>query len=210
MGPVSVLWCDFGGVLTPPVTDAAARVAAASGVPWPELARAADRVAGELGLRGRLAPLELGILSQREWAGRLTTHLTTVPRADLGRWDELWYADRPLDRAVVAELCRLSSRGIRIGLLTNSVAEWEPHRTRMLTGIDVFDAVVRSHEIGLAKPDPAIYRHADTILPAPAHTRTMLVDDDRDNCTAAVGHGWLALRHRTAVTTVTRLRDLVP
>ncbi len=207
--PVGVLWVDFGGVLTPPVQEAAGRVAAASGVPWPELAAAAEQVAAELGLHG-LGPLELGILTQREWAGRLTARLATTPRIDLCRWDEHWYADRPLDRALVAELERIAGRGVRVGLLTNSVAEWEPHRARMLAGVDVFAAVVRSHETGLAKPDPAMFRHADAVLPPPAGTRTVLVDDVPDNCAAAERHGWQATRHRSAANTITRLRRLVP
>lgn len=207
--PVGVLWCDFGGVLTEPVADAASRVAAASGVPWPELAAAAGQVAAELGLRG-LGPLELGILTQREWAGRLTARLTTPPRIDLGRWDEYWYAGRVLDRALVGELRRIAGRGVAVGMLTNSVAEWEPHRRRLLAGVEVFDAVVRSHEVGLAKPDPAVYRHADTLLPAAEGRRTVLVDDDADNCAATERHGWLAVHHRSTAATIRALRDLVP
>jgi putative hydrolase of the HAD superfamily len=207
--PVGVLWADFGGVLTPPVREAAARVSAASGVPWPELAEAAEQVAAELGLHG-LGPLELGILTQREWADRLTARLVATPRTDLGRWDEHWYTDRPLDRVLVDELRRIAGRGVRVGLLTNSVAEWERHRTRMLAGVDVFAAAVRSHETGLAKPDPAIFRHADRVLPAPAGTRAVLVDDLPDNCAAAERNGWLAIQHRSTAETVTTLRQLVP
>ena len=205
---VGVLWCDFGGVLTPPVHEAAARVSAASGVPWTELAAAAEEVAAELGLHG-FAPLERGILSQREWADRLTTHLAVSPRIDLGRWDEHWYADRPLDRMLIEELQRIADRGVPVGLLTNSVAEWERHRARMLAGIDVFTRTVRSHEAGLAKPDPAMYRHADTVLPTPAGTRALLVDDQADNCAAAERHGWLAIRHRSTAETMAGLRQLV-
>jgi putative hydrolase of the HAD superfamily len=207
--PVSVLWCDFGGVLTPPVQDAAARVSAASGVPWAELYAAAEQVAAELGLHG-LGPLELGILTQREWADRLTARLMTVPAVDLGRWDEYWYADRLLDRVLVEELRRIAGQGVRVGLLTNSVAEWERHRTRMLGDVDVFTATVRSHEIGLAKPDPALFRHADAVLPTPAGTRALLIDDQADNCAAAERNGWLALRHHSTAATVARLREVVP
>lgn len=207
--PVGVLWCDFGGVLTPPVRDAAERVSAASGVPWPELAAAAEQVATDLGLHG-LGPLELGTLTQREWADRLTARLMTTPDIDLGRWDEYWYADRPLDQVLVDELRRIAERGVQVGLLTNSVAEWERHRTRMLAGVDVFTAAVRSHETGLAKPDPAMYRHADTVLPVTAGTRALLIDDQTDNCAAAERHGWLAIRHLSTTATIAKLRQIVP
>ncbi|WP_410790065.1 HAD family hydrolase [Kribbella sp. C-35] len=204
---VGVVWSDFGGVLTPPVREAAEQVAAASGVPWPELAAAAEQVADRLGLHG-LGPLELGILSQREWADRLTACLTTRPRVDLRRWDEFWYADRPVNQALLDELHRIAAHGVPIGLLTNSVAEWEPHRTRMLAGQDIFTATVKSHQIRLAKPDPAIFRYADTVLPPPAGQHAVLIDDDLANCLAAEHHGWLTIHHLSPPDTVALLRRM--
>ncbi|MFG1627407.1 HAD family hydrolase [Kribbella sp. NPDC049227] len=204
---VGVVWSDFGGVLTPPVAQAAERVAAASGVSWPELAAAAEQVAGRLGLHG-LGPLELGILSQREWADRLTACLSTTPRIDLRQWDEYWYADRPVGQAFLDELQRIAGHGVPVGLLTNSVAEWEPHRARMLAGQEVFTATVKSHEIRLAKPDSAIFRYADTVLPAPDRQRALLIDDDPANCAAAEHHGWLTIHHHSTPDTIARLRRL--
>ncbi|MEV0796631.1 HAD family hydrolase [Kribbella sp. NPDC050281] len=204
---VGVVWSDFGGVLTPPVAQAAERVAAASGVSWPELAAAAEQVAGRLGLHG-LGPLELGILSQREWADQLTACLSTTPHIDLRRWDEYWYADRPVSQVLLDELQRIAGRGVPVGLLTNSVAEWEPHRARMLAGQDVFTATVKSHEIRLAKPDPAIFRYADTVLPAPDGQPALLIDDDPANCAAAEHQGWLTIHHHATPDTIARLRQL--
>lgn len=204
---VGVVWSDFGGVLTPPVTQAAERVADASGVPWPELAAAAEQVASRLGLH-RLGPLELGILSQREWADHLTACLTTTPRIDLGRWDEHWYTDRPVSQALLDELRRIADHGVPVGLLTNSVAEWEPHRARMLAGQDIFTATVKSHQIRLAKPDPAIFRYADTVLPPPAGQHALLIDDDPTNCKAAEHHGWLTIHHHSPHDTIARLRRM--
>ncbi|HEY0471272.1 MAG TPA: HAD family hydrolase, partial [Kribbella sp.] len=193
---VGIVWSDFGGVLTPPMAQAAERIAAASGVSWPELAAAAEQLASRLGLHG-LGPLELGILSQREWADQLTACLPTTPRIDLRRWDEYWYADRPVNQSLLDELRRIAYHGVPVGLLTNSVAEWEPHRARMLAGQEIFAATVKSHEIRLAKPDPAIFRYADTVLPAPAGQHVLLIDDDLTNCRAAEHHGWLAIHHHS-------------
>ena len=206
--PLEVVWCDFGGVLTPHLDEAIDQVVEASGVPWRVLVAAADEVAHELGATG-LGPLELGLLSQAEWGARVTRALPSEheSRVDLGRWDEFWYRDRPVNVELLDVLGEIAAGGVRIGMLTNSVAEWEPHRARMLAGASFFDAYVRSHEIGIAKPDPRIYAHADAALPA-AHGRVVLIDDLTSNCAAAEANGWLGIHHTSTATTIARLREL--
>jgi len=205
---VTVLWCDFGGVLTPPIAEAIAAIVDASEVSWPELRLAADAVAGELGLRG-LEPLELGRLTQAEWGARVTARLPAgwTPAIELGDWGDYWYRDRAANAELLHELKRIAGTGVQVGLLTNSVLEWEPHRARMLAGFMPFTAEVRSHELGLAKPDPRIYVYADTVLP-PNGGRVVFIDDLEANCEAAERHGWVAQHHTDTQTTLTRLRQL--
>ncbi|TCC48542.1 HAD family phosphatase [Kribbella pittospori] len=170
----------------------------------PELAAAAEHVAGRLGLHG-LGPFELGILSQREWADQLTACLPMTPRVDLRHWGEHWYADQPVNEALLDQLRAIADHGVPVGLLTNSVAEWEPHRARVLAGQEIFSATVKSHEIRLAKPDPAIFRYADNLLPPPAGQHALLIDDNRVNCAAAEHHGWLTIHHRSTPDTIAQL-----
>ncbi|WP_219949230.1 HAD-IA family hydrolase [Salinibacterium sp. M195] len=206
---LGVIWCDFGGVLTPPLDEAIAQVVAASGVPWSVLMEAATRVAHDLDVTG-LRPLELGLISQAEWGALLEKALPigTVSQVDLGRWDEYWYRDRPLNTELLGELHRLTDAGVRVGMLTNSVAEWEPHRAKMLAGVDVFEAWVRSHEIGLAKPDPRIFAHADEKL-SPSGSVVVLIDDIAANCLAARAHGWTSIHHVSTKSTIAELHALL-
>jgi putative hydrolase of the HAD superfamily len=207
---LDIVWCDFGGVLTPHLDEAINHIVEASGIPWSALMAAASRVAADLGVSG-LGPLELGLISQAEWGARveLALPLDAVSQVDLGRWDEFWYRDRPVNTELLAELVRLADAGVRIGMLTNSVAEWEPHRARMLAGVEVFDAYVRSHEIGLAKPDPRIFEHADARL-RPGGGRVVLIDDLAANCAAATAHGWTGMHHVSTGATIAALRALHP
>lgn len=207
--PLDVIWCDFGGVLTPHLDEAIVHVVEASGVPWTALMAAASEVAHELGVTG-LGPLELGLLSQAEWGARVARALPPAheSRIDLGRWDEYWYRDRPVNTELLDVLGEIAAGGVRIGMLTNSVAEWEPHRARMLAGVAPFDAYVRSHEIGIAKPDPRIYAYADAALPS-AGGQVVLIDDLAPNCAAAESHGWLGIHHVSTAATIARLRELV-
>ncbi|NUP74162.1 MAG: HAD family phosphatase [Sinomonas sp.] len=204
-----VIWCDFGGVLTPPVDEAARAVALAAGIPWEVLWGAAQRVAEELGLTG-LQPLELGLISQREWGSRLAARLPRgcEPRVDLGNWGDYWYQDRPVDQDLLDELELLKAWGTRLGMLTNSVSEWEEHRQRLLGDrAAIFEAFVRSHEIGVAKPDPRIFAYAEAWM-RPGDAPPLLIDDSLENCAAASRAGWMSHHHRDREETIARLRSL--
>jgi putative hydrolase of the HAD superfamily len=111
---------------------------------------------------------------------------------------------RELNRPLVEALRGLRRRGLRIGMLTNSVLEWERHRDRMLAGVDVFEETIRSHEIGFAKPDPRIYEHAARVLQTSGET--LLIDDSAQNCRAARAHGWAAIEHHDTGATIDELR----
>jgi putative hydrolase of the HAD superfamily len=207
---VSIVWCDYGGVMTPPVTDATARIEAATGIPWAEIAAASDRVSAAMSLRG-LGPLERGLITQLEWGRRVSAELPPAlrPADDLAGFADQWNSGRLPEVALLDELDRIRDAGVRVGMLTNSVAEWEPYRRELLRGRRELDAALRSHETGLAKPDEAIFVRADEMLP-PGGGAVVLIDDMEVNCAAAVAHGWLAIHHRDAASTVARLRELVP
>lgn len=204
--PVSVVWCDVGGVLTSSVGDAAQRLAYAAGLSWPELWGAINEVALRSGLTG-LGPLETGIVSQAEWGTRVMERLPRPSAIDLRRWDEHWYAARSPNPELLTRLAAWRSRGVRVGLLTNSVAEWEPHRARLFDDRN-FDAALRSHELGVRKPDPQMYAAAERALPAPA-AATVLIDDTEANCVAARARGWRAVHHVGTATTVTALEGAI-
>lgn len=87
-------------------------------------------------------------------------------------------------------VARLRGRGVRTGILTNNVAEFRD-AWRVVTGIaygDLFDDIVDSHEVGLRKPNPAIYELALTRLSARPE-RTVFLDDLPANVDAAIGVG---------------------
>ncbi|KAA2261538.1 HAD family phosphatase [Solihabitans fulvus] len=200
------MWTDFGGVLTPPIDDALDRVADAAGIPAAELYGAMLRIAPPG--HDVLEQLELGQVSQAAWGRELTRELAPdwVPRIDLGRFGDHWYADRPFNTALFDGLLAAKRAGFGLGLLTNSVLEWEPHRRAMISDHGEFDLVIRSHEVGLRKPDPEIYRLAERsfgVKPA----RCLLIDDLAANCAAAQERGWRAILHRDTATTLAEVEE---
>jgi 2-haloacid dehalogenase len=91
----------------------------------------------------------------------------------------------------VAVLHELRERGVRLLALTNWSAELFPTVRDRLPFLDDFEGIVVSGEVGLAKPDPAIFqvlvqRHG--VVPAEA----VYVDDVEHNVVAAAELGFLA------------------
>lgn len=68
------------------------------------------------------------------------------------------------------------ARGLRTGLITNSVVEWLPWWDRVVPDVEQFDAVVHSCRVGLRKPHPAIYHHALDLVGVAPHEALFLDD----------------------------------
>lgn len=80
---------------------------------------------------------------------------------------------------------RIRATGRRTALLTNNVAEFRPFWHDMLPFDELFDLVVDSSDVGLRKPDPAVYRHVLDGLGGVAFERSVFLDDYEGNVVAA-------------------------
>ncbi|MCK9904029.1 HAD-IA family hydrolase [Frankia sp. Cpl3] len=194
---VQAVWCDYGGVLTSPLHGLFGQVAAAAGVPADELLAAIRRVAAPYG--GTLIePLELGLLTQREWGLRVTAELAPAwtPQLDLTRFGDHWYAGRTANTALFELLAQVRARGLRVGMLTNSIREWEPHRRALAPDVRPwpFEVTINSFEVALRKPDPAIFALAESTFGVPP-AACLLIDDVAANCAAARARGWQVIEH---------------
>ncbi|MEI8238459.1 MAG: HAD family phosphatase [Actinomycetota bacterium] len=93
---------------------------------------------------------------------------------------------------VVALVHELRAVGMRLGVLTNNIAEFKAGWRTMLPFDELFDDVVDSHEVGMRKPNPAIYQLALARLGAEAG-RTAFLDDVASNVAAARGVGMVGV-----------------
>lgn len=82
----------------------------------------------------------------------------------------------------------LKSAGFPIGILTNNVREFREWWWPLMDFESVFDTIVDSHEVGIRKPNPAIYHLTRERLGAAAQ-RTAFLDDLAANVEAANGLG---------------------
>jgi putative hydrolase of the HAD superfamily len=199
---------DYGGVLTNPVKHSISAWLARDGI---------DPVSFTRVLRAWLSPdapdgtpihrLETGELPVAEFDAILAAELSTVDGRTIeacGVLARLFAAMRPDPDmfALVEELRRL---GIRVGLLSNSWGNMYP-RGRIDA---LFDAIVISGEVGLRKPQAAIYELAVARLGVPAD-RVLFLDDAKPNVVGARAAGLQALLHIDAASTRAALAQLLP
>jgi HAD superfamily hydrolase (TIGR01509 family) len=110
-------------------------------------------------------------------------------------------ADRFYDYLMTAR-----KRGVRTALLSNAPGASDQVKKTMF---DYFDALVFSGEVGVAKPDPAVYLIAADRLGLPA-VRCAFVDDSAANIRGAVEAGMVGVHHRSVEETLAELGALFP
>lgn len=89
---------------------------------------------------------------------------------------------------LVGYVRRIREAGIATGIVTNNVVELREHWRAMLAVDELFDFVVDSSEVGVRKPDPAIFQIA-LELAGVAPQRALFLDDHDGNVAAATSLG---------------------
>jgi len=114
---------------------------------------------------------------------------------------------RPNSELIQAAL-QARHAGIRVGVISNSwgTEPYNPYEDYSLS--DWFDAVVISGEVGLRKPEPAIYELAAAKLGLPTH-RCVFVDDIDKNLPAAQALGMATVHHVENARTIRELERLL-
>lgn len=127
----SVLYCDFGGVLTPPVADAFCAVARAAAVAPALLRTAMAQVSADLGMGTSTEPLELGVISQHDWGLKVTAALgpDAIPQVPLTDFGDYWYDGREINAALSSCRPKTSMTPDLHGRISRHV-----HRARSRTG----------------------------------------------------------------------------
>lgn len=83
----------------------------------------------------------------------------------------------------------LRREGYRTALVTNNVAEFRRAWHSMIPVDEIFDLVIDSSEVGVRKPDPAIYQLTLERLGGIAADRAVFLDDAPSNVAAAEALG---------------------
>lgn len=89
---------------------------------------------------------------------------------------------------------KLQRAGIKTGILSNIGDAMEAGILARFPWLEDFSHHTFSHRLGIAKPDPAIYRHAVEGLHVPAD-EILFVDDKEENILAARAAGMVAVQY---------------
>ena len=193
MTPVRAVICDFGGVLTNPLSEAFLAYQAESGIPVERLGVAMARAAEAAGGAHPLFELEKGHLSEAEFLRRLEEQLGDG--ASMAGFSEIYFQNLHPNRPMIDFMGGMRGRGLRTALLTNNVREWEPLWRAKLPEIDdIFEVIVDSGFVGMRKPEPDIYRLTLERLGQVTAEECVFVDDVEVNCEAATALGMRAVR----------------
>jgi putative hydrolase of the HAD superfamily len=207
---ITALISDFGGVLTTPLLPALASFSQHSGVSGEEFRRAMALAAQANGEHPLFA-LERGELTEREFLGQLERALQELlgRDVDLGQMGEQLMANLHPNEELFAYYRRLrDERGVRLGILTNNVREWEARWRAKLPIDEVFEDVVDSAFVGMRKPEPEIYQLALARLGVSAE-ECAFVDDTEVNVDAARALGLHAVRFRDTAQAIAELDALL-
>ena len=189
---VRALLLDYGGVLTAPVQHSFARFEQRLGIPpgrsFEVLVSASQTTGG-----GAIAALERGEMELSDFDALLRRLLTDAGHAiddGIDLLEGLFAAMRP-----AGGLWELTStvrdQGVRTGLLSNSWGFSAYPLDRLEAH---FDELVLSGQVGLRKPDPAIYQlAAERVGVAPS--ACVFVDDLERNVEVATELGMVGVHH---------------
>lgn len=199
---------DYGGVLTTPVGSSIRAWHEADGIDPASFTRTLRSWLGREAPTGTpVHRLETGELTIPEFEALLAAELTTVDGRAVqaaGILGRLFAGMRP-DDAMFDLVRELREAGLKVGLLSNSWGNTYP-RDR-IDGL--FDHVVISGEVGLRKPDPAIFRLSLSGLGVAAD-RAVFIDDAEPNTLGAAALGLHTILHTSPDETRAALVDLIP
>ncbi len=188
-GAITTVLFDFAGVLTSSPWDA---LSAAGGGnlelmigsyeedtdhPWHRVERGEIAIMDwvtEVTALGAEAGIEIDFGVLQSLLGEMTVHTTIVERIRVLRDD-----------------------GYRLGLITNNVREGSGMWRAMVPVDELFEVVIDSSEVGMRKPNPAIFHHTLRLLDVDDPTTAVFLDDSPGNVAGAQRAGLHAIHVET-------------
>lgn len=213
MNTIKIVWFDFGGVLSPSIDYLFDQYAVKTGLSPHVLKNAMKQVAHNMGMP-MLAPIESATISEEEWGVRLEASLLgTDPSLDLSQTDlqhfgKQWFNGVVANHFMINTLKRIKLKGLKTGVLTNNVLEWEPYWRSMINLDGVVDYIVNSCHEKCRKPDTSFFNIALQECGLNA-SDCILIDDVMENIEAAKKLGWHAIHFKNNFETLYELQSII-
>ena len=206
---ITAIISDFGGVLTTPLEGAFRGYQDKSGIPLGELGPAIVTIGETIG-ENPLFALETGRLSEAEFERLLGEQLSAQigEKIVVSGFGEHFFSHLHVNQPMIELMRDLQRRGLKLGLLTNNVKEWQP-LWRPLWPIDeLFETVVDSGFVGYRKPAPEIYEITLQEMGLRA-SEALFIDDMELNCDAARALGMQTVHFRDNDQAITEIEAVL-
>jgi putative hydrolase of the HAD superfamily len=129
--------------------------------------------------------VERGEMTIADWAVAVTElGQAQGIEVDFGPLQRL-LGDMTLNEQVLERIRRLRTEGYRLALITNIVREGSGMWRSMVPVDELFEVVVDSSEVGMRKPNPAIFHHALEALGGVLPEQAVFLDDTQGNVDGA-------------------------
>jgi epoxide hydrolase-like predicted phosphatase len=202
MPAFKALYFDLGGVIVR-TEDKTPRtqLGAEFGLTYAEI----DQVVFGGGSLSTAARASIGAITEEtHWVA--VTRRLGLPLSERPRIQEQFFAGDRIDWTLV-DFLREARKTIKTGLISNA---WDGLRPwmRQHKFDDAFDTLTISGEVGLAKPDPRIYRHALAALGVQPE-EAIFVDDFIENIQAASALGMQAVHFKSPEQALTEVKSLL-
>jgi putative hydrolase of the HAD superfamily len=153
--------------------------------------------------------VERGEIAITEWAVAVTQlGLEAGVEVDLAPLQAM-LGEMTIHEDVVARARQLRAEGYRVGLITNNVREASAAWRALVPVDELFEVVVDSSEVGMRKPNPAIFHHALALLGDVAPERAVFLDDSPGNVAGARMAGLHAIHVVTPAQALAELDELL-
>jgi epoxide hydrolase-like predicted phosphatase len=97
---------------------------------------------------------------------------------------------------------------LKTAILSNSADGARREEQRRYDFESLVDGIVYSHEVGIAKPDPAVFRLTEQMLRVQPD-EIVFIDDHDGHVTAARARGWYAVLHTDTQRTIAEVTQLI-
>ena len=194
---------DYGGVLChPPAAPQIDRLAKPFGLPRDKFWRMYGRLRG---------PYDRGMIDARQYWGNMAqcagvllgeAQFAELQAIDLDMWSGY-------DNSMLALAAQLREAGVKTGILSNMLADMLKKLRAEVDWLPLFDVHVYSCDLGLVKPDEAIYDRLIQELGIDP-SRTLFVDDIAANVEAARRAGLQAVVFESELQLRAYLAELLP
>lgn len=186
---IEVIFFDYGGVIGHVDRDEIGKLEAAHGLQENDLLRCIYTIP-------EWRAVECGEIEDAVWIAAANTAMDEKAGRPVPELHEAWRTTmwRRLDEDVVA-LAKVLRSKYRVAMISNSTKRLEKELLGPLGVHDLFEVVVNSARVGIAKPDARIYHHAAEQMGVDP-SACVHIDDLLPNVEGAVAAGFSAIHYR--------------